>query len=145
METNRYTSKEKSMSQQQKPRPKAPVIHVSHVDWQPTEWSDDPEAATMTQYGYELVIAPERDDNGKIVRWVYEARATSEISETPEIVTAGNAASRGGAMRAAGNPVNKLIREQWQRDRKCEREAAAKAAKAAKAKAEKAKAQKVAA
>src|SRR4051812_48675452 len=92
MESTTNPSKEQEMSQQSKSKPE--TIHVAHLTWETPEYeaADGTEVAHVA--GYVLEIAP----HGK--RWVYEARTTSEVSEAPEIVTAGEAASRGGALRS---------------------------------------------
>jgi hypothetical protein len=103
----------------------APIFHVANLEFTQYEASDDPQAVSAIVSGYEMVIEPERDENQKIVRWSYLAQATSEVSETPEVLDAGQAASLTGAQRQAANAINREIRENW----KAERKAKAKAAK----------------
>src|SRR4051794_37678547 len=123
-------------------RTAAPVVHVAQLAWAPDEAATPEEKGqAVVAHGYELTVRLKLDDEGKPTRrWLWTTRMTSEISETPEILDVGEAASESGAKRAAANPVNAALRDQFARDRKTDRDAAAKQRKAAKAKAKAAKA-----
>lgn len=80
------------------------IVHVGDIEWSKPEWADDDsQALTVIASGYELEIGQNVEDPKK---WDWSCRMTAEISETPELVDCGTAASVSGAKRAAGTAAN---------------------------------------
>lgn len=87
---------------------KIDTCHVDHLTWQKPEWADeDSEALIAHHAGYELEIGRSREWANK---FDWSCRMTAAISETPELVDCGTAASVSGAKRGAGTAANNSMR-----------------------------------
>src|SRR4051794_26753400 len=93
-------SKEPQMSEVKTLQEQYRSLMPAALDWM--ELKDDRAGDSVVAAGYELEISRQTDDEGKPTkRWLWAVRLTSEISETPELYDAGEAASEGGAKRSA--------------------------------------------
>jgi len=70
---------------------------VAKIDWQRAEWADDERVLDVFLGGVMVTVAP-HDDNGD---WVWTVRATSEVSEHPELYDCGTAPTESAAKGAA--------------------------------------------
>ena len=85
---------------------KLKTIYVAELQWSRPEWADDPdsEAETAEAAGYVFELAPSTERQHK---FDWSVRATAAISETPDVIGSGTAASRKGAIWAAGLAANR--------------------------------------
>jgi hypothetical protein len=85
--------------------------------------------------GYELeAVRQVGEDDKPTKRWAWMVKATSEISETPELVDAGVAASQNGGKRAASRAARKAQQRRIDQARKAQPKPKPRAKAAAKAK-----------
>lgn len=87
---------------------KIDTCHVDHLTWQTPEWADEGSEALVAYHaGYELEIGPSGERANK---WDWLCKMTAAISEPPELVACGTAASVSGAKRGAGTAANDDMR-----------------------------------
>jgi hypothetical protein len=83
------------------------TIRDAEIGWGPHEGLEkDQDGAHAIVAGYELEVIP--SDGDKPFAWI--VRATSEVSETPEIIDASWAATVDGGKRWARQALNKTLR-----------------------------------
>jgi hypothetical protein len=92
-------------------RPRA--IPFDEIEWRRPEWADpESQALVALVEGYEFEIGP-----GERKTWDWAVKATSEVSETPEVIVAGTAKSKSGAQYSAKEQFNQHRLREWQRSR----------------------------
>jgi hypothetical protein len=90
------------------PEPKPKTVRDSEIAWGPDEASEGSVSAIVR--GFELSVSPVDDKPG---RWLWSVRATSEVSETPELIAADECASEKGGRRWARQTLNRTLKT-WQ-------------------------------
>lgn len=84
------------------------ALMLSPLETQWAKLEDGREGVGAIVSGYELEAAREVGEDGKPTkRWSWLVKATSEISETPELYATGEAATENGAKREASRSARK--------------------------------------
>ena len=111
-------------------------LMLSPLESQWSKLEDGREGVGAIVGGYELEAAREVDEDGKPTKkWSWMVKATSEISETPELYAAGDAATENGAKREASRAARKALKTRIDAAKaEAEKAEAEKASKPAKAK-----------
>jgi hypothetical protein len=86
------------------PKVKEPAVYAHSLSWM--ELEDDREGKSVLVKGYELEVTKENEAG---TQWGWLVRLTSAISETPELLDAGEAKSEAGAKNRAATAVNKSV------------------------------------
>jgi hypothetical protein len=89
---------------------KPKTVRDSEIAWAPDETGSDGVEAVVR--GFALAVTPVDDKPG---RWFWSVKATSEVSETPEVIAADECASEKGGRRWARQTLNKTLKT-WQRE-----------------------------
>jgi hypothetical protein len=84
------------------------TVRDSEIGWAPDETGSDGVEAVVD--GFALTVTPIEDKPG---RWFWSVKATSEVSEAPEVIAADECASVIGGKRWARQTLNRTLRT-WQ-------------------------------
>ena len=103
---SKTATREPETGPEQKPERK--TVRDSEIAWGADESAA--EGVTAVVRGFELTVGPIEDRPG---RWHWMVRATSQVSETPEVIAADECATEKGGRRWARQTLNRTLRT-WQ-------------------------------
>ena len=84
------------------------TVRDSEIAWAPDESGAEGVAAVVR--GFALAVSPIEDKPG---RFLWSVQATSEVSETPEVIAADECATEKGGRRWARQTLNRTLKT-WQ-------------------------------
>lgn len=97
------------------------AIPFGEIAWQKPEWaSEDSEALVASVEGFEFEIGRCPDHRRK---WDWAVKATAAVSETPELIVSGSAASKSGAQYGCKEQFNQYRLREYKRERAAAAEA----------------------
>jgi hypothetical protein len=89
-------------------KPERKTVRDSEIAWAPDETGSEGIEAVVR--GFALSVTPVEDKPG---RFLWSVKATSEVSETPEVIAADECATEKGGRRWARQTLNRTLRT-WQ-------------------------------